>query len=67
MRTLSTVVVSAVAALAMNIALDTYTDLPMLLRWGIAVVAGLLVTISLSRGFRTPRGQASGGQGRRTP
>lgn len=37
------------AALAANIALDTYTDAHMFLRWAFAIVAGMFVTLVLSK------------------
>jgi hypothetical protein len=41
----------------MNVVLDTYTDVPMLLRWTIAIGVGLLITICLSHWFKKRRGQ----------
>ncbi|PQZ93690.1 hypothetical protein CQ018_08510 [Arthrobacter sp. MYb227] len=49
MRTNLIVILSTVVALAANIALDIYTDLPMLIRWTIAVGLGLLATNALSK------------------
>ncbi len=52
-RTTIAIVVSALVALATNIALDLTTSLPMLGRWAIAVAAGVAVTAVLVRP-RTP-------------
>lgn len=43
-RTTITVAVSALVALATTIALDITTELPMVVRWAIAVAAGVTVT-----------------------
>lgn len=43
------VIASIVLTLAANIALDMYTDIPMLIRWTVAVVLGLVVTFALSK------------------
>ena len=43
------VIASIVLTLAANIALDIYTDIPMLIRWTIAVVLGLVATFALSK------------------
>lgn len=52
-RTTIAIVVSALVALATNIALDLTTSLPMLGRWAIAVATGVAVTAVLVRP-RTP-------------
>ena len=56
-RTTIAIVVSALVALATNIALDLTTGLPMLVRWAIAVAAGVAVT-ALAVRPRTPDGPA---------
>lgn len=43
------VTTSIVVTLAANIALDVYTDIPMLIRWTVAVGFGLVVTFALSK------------------
>ena len=43
------VIASIVVTLAANIALDVYTDIPMLIRWAVAVGLGLVVTFALSK------------------
>lgn len=48
MRTYPSVIISALVALAMNIGLDAYTEFPMLLRWVLAIGAGLLVSVVLN-------------------
>ncbi|MEP7766200.1 hypothetical protein [Sanguibacter sp. 25GB23B1] len=57
-------VVSVVAAVATNIAVDALTDLPMLARWGIAaaaaVAAVMLVTWLTGLAGRTSRDGSSG-------
>lgn len=40
-------ILSALTALATNIVLDIYTDVPMLLRWAVAIICSLLVTFVL--------------------
>lgn len=52
MRTNLIVILSTIVALAANVALDMYTDLPMLNRWTIAVGLGLLTTSALSKLFK---------------
>lgn len=44
MRTYMIVVPSVIVAFAANVALDILTDIPMLLRWVLAIAAGLVVT-----------------------
>lgn len=56
-RTTIAIVVSTLVALATNIALDLTTSLPMLVRWLIAVAAGVAVTALAARP-RTPDGPA---------
>ncbi|WP_121866060.1 hypothetical protein ACR9WD_01945 [Glutamicibacter sp. PAEs-4] len=48
MRTYMIVVPSVIVAFAANVALDILTDIPMLLRWVLAIAAGLVVTHVLS-------------------
>lgn len=43
------VVVSALTAVVLNIVLDTTTSIPMLLRWAIAIAAGIAVTTVVLR------------------
>lgn len=43
------VIANIVLTIAANIALDIYTDIPMLIRWTVAVVLGLVVTFALSK------------------
>lgn len=45
------VIASIVVVLATNIALDIYTDIPMLIRWTVAVGLGLAVTLALTKLF----------------
>lgn len=49
MRTNMIVIVSIVVVLAVNIALDVYTDIPMLIRWAISIGLGLVATFVLSK------------------
>ena len=48
MRTYMIVIPSVIVAFAANVALDMLTDIPMLLRWVLAIAAGLVVTHVLS-------------------
>lgn len=48
MRTYMIVIPSVIVAFAANVALDILTDIPMLLRWVLAIAAGLVVTHVLS-------------------
>ncbi|MFK0085401.1 hypothetical protein [Glutamicibacter sp. NPDC090743] len=48
MRTYMIVIPSVIVAFAANVALDILTDIPMLLRWVVAIAAGLVVTHVLS-------------------
>ena len=48
MRTYMIVIPSVIVAFAANAALDILTDIPMLLRWVLAIAAGLVVTHVLS-------------------
>ena len=48
MRTYMIVIPSVIVAFAANVALDILTDIPMLLRWVLAIAAGLVVTHALS-------------------
>lgn len=43
------VIASIVFVLAVNIALDNYTDIPMLIRWALSVGLGLVVTLALTK------------------
>ncbi|GAA5226978.1 hypothetical protein ACX80R_15240 [Paeniglutamicibacter antarcticus] len=43
------VIASIVFVLAVNIALDKYTDIPMLIRWTLSVGLGLVVTHALTK------------------
>lgn len=43
------VIASMVVILATNIALDVSTDIPMLIRWTVAVVLGLVVSFTLTK------------------
>ncbi|WP_218219673.1 hypothetical protein [Nesterenkonia sp. Act20] len=58
MRESLTVVTSVLVALTVNILLDVNTEMPMLLRWLVAVALSLLVTWDISRltADRTRRG-----------
>ncbi|OIH86616.1 hypothetical protein BLJ79_01210 [Arthrobacter sp. UCD-GKA] len=49
MRPNPIVILSIVVTLAANIALDTFTDVPMLIRWTLSVGLGLLATLALSK------------------
>ena len=49
MRPNPIVILSIVVTLAANIALDTFTDVHMLMRWTVSVGLGLLVTLALSK------------------
>lgn len=49
MRPNLVVIASILVSLAVNIALDAYTDVPMLLRWAVAVGLGLVATFALSK------------------
>ncbi|MBE1513278.1 hypothetical protein [Nesterenkonia halotolerans] len=49
MRQYLTVVISVIVALAVNVLLDVNTEMPMLLRWLIAVALSMLVTWGLAR------------------
>lgn len=48
MRTYMIVIPSIIVAFAANAALDILTDIPMLLRWALAIAASLVVTYVLS-------------------
>lgn len=48
MRTYMIVIPSIIVAFAANAALDILTDIPMLLRWVLAIAASLVVTLVLS-------------------
>ena len=57
------VVISTLAALVMNVVLDSYADLQTPFRWALAIAFGLLISIALSHWFkkrheRNARGQA---------
>lgn len=56
MKPFPTVIVSVLVAFATNIVIDVYTDIPLLLRWVIAIGAGLLVTICLDHWIKRRRG-----------
>ncbi|GAA4365391.1 hypothetical protein [Paeniglutamicibacter cryotolerans] len=43
------VIASIVFVLAVNIALDKYTDIPMLIRWTLSAGLGLVVTLALTK------------------
>ncbi len=43
------VIANIVFVLAVNIALDKYTDIPMLIRWTLSVGLGLVVTLALTK------------------
>lgn len=43
------VIASIVFVLAVNMALDNYTDIPMLIRWALSVGLGLVVTLALTK------------------
>ena len=43
------VIASILVSLAVNIVLDAYTDVPMLLRWAVAVGLGLVATFALTK------------------
>lgn len=48
MRTYMIVISGVIAAFAANAALDILTDIPMLLRWALAIAASLVVTLVFS-------------------
>ena len=49
MRQYVVVACSAVVALAVNIVMDLYTDVPMLVRWAVAIAIAMVVTWLLLR------------------
>lgn len=69
MRQTLVVACSAVVALAVNILMDLYTDVPMLVRWAVAIAIAMVVTVLLARwtaaraqrDAATGRGAATGG------
>ncbi|EXF24577.1 hypothetical protein BG28_05955 [Nesterenkonia sp. AN1] len=64
MRQYVVVACSAAVALAVNIAMDLSTDVPMLLRWAVVIGIAMVVTVLLSRwtAERTQRASAAPGE-----
>lgn len=58
------VILSTFAALAINIALDLSTDLPMLARWAVAVASSLVLVFVLGKVLRRHEPQTADVDGR---
>ncbi|MGJ9374320.1 hypothetical protein [Nesterenkonia sp. CF4.4] len=69
MRQYVVVICSALVALAVNILMDLYTDVPMLVRWGVAIAIAMVVTVLLARktAARARRDAAASGQSAVSP